>query len=387
VRTRFLLDPEVTFLNHGSFGACPREVIAAQREFQDRLEREPVRFFVREAPALLAAAREALGTVLGADPDDLAFVSNATSGVNTVLRSLTFAPGDELLRTDHGYNACNNVLAWVAERTGAREVVARLPFPVPSEEAVVEAVLACVTPRTRLALLDVVTSPTGLVLPFERLTAALEDRGITVLLDAAHAPGMVELDLGNSRASYVTGNCHKWLCAPKGAAFLWVRRELQERVRPLTISHGANAGHTGNARFRAEFDWTGTQDLSPVLAIPAALRFLEGALPGGLPAVMIRNRALAEEARGILCDALDVPPPSPLSMIGSLAAVPLPGEHPPLAQGSIDPLQERLFQEHRIEVPIVPFPAGRRLVRISAQLYNERADYLKLAGALRAARG
>lgn len=382
MRAHFLLDPEVTFLNHGSFGACPREVLEVQRRFQDQLEREPVRFFQHELPALLAEARAALAAVLGARADDLAFVANATAGVNTVLRSLSFGPGDELLRTDHGYNACNNALQFVADRAGARVNVARLPFPVASEQEVVDAVLAAVTPRTRLALIDHVTSPTGLVLPIERIAGELADRGVPALVDAAHAPGMVELDLSATRAAYVTGNCHKWLCTPKGAAFLWVRRELQGEVRPLVISHGANAGLQGPGRFRAEFDWTGTWDPSAQLAIPAAIRFLERALPGGLPAVRLRNHALALEARAILCDALGVPPPAPPAMIGALAAVVIPGEYPPLAQGQIDPLQRRLYEEHRIEVPIVPFPPGRRLVRVSAQLYNERGDYEKLARAI-----
>lgn len=378
---RFVLDPEITFLNHGSFGACPREVLEVQRGFQERLEREPVRFFVRELPPLLEQVRAAIGGVIGADPDDLALVTNATSGVNTVLRSLDFAPGDELLRTDHGYNACNNALAHAAARTGAVVKVARLPFPLSSAREVVESVLAAVTPRTRLLLIDHVTSPTGLVLPVEALVRELRGR-VHVLVDAAHAPGMVELDLREMGAAFVTGNCHKWLCAPKGAAFLHVRRDLQHLVRPLVISHGANAGLEGNARFRAEFDWTGTADLSALLAVPAAIRFLESALPGGLPAVRRRNRALALEARELLCDALQVSPPAPDGMIGSLAAIPLPGEHGELPYGALDPLQEALFERHCIEVPVVPFPAGRRLVRISAQLYNERGEYERLARAL-----
>ena len=257
---RWALDPGVLFLNHGSFGACPRAVLDHQAALRAQMEAEPVRFLARELDDRLDAARTALAGFLGADAADLAFVTNATGGVNAVLRSYAFAAGDELLTTDHTYNACRNALDFVAERTGARVVVVTLPFPVASPDAVVEAVLARATPRTRLALLDHVTSPTGLVLPIARLCAELGARGVPVLVDGAHAPGMVELDLDGLGAAYYSGNCHKWLCAHKGAAFLWVRRDLQPSVRPLTISHGANRSKPGRSRFRVEFDWTGTAD-------------------------------------------------------------------------------------------------------------------------------
>jgi len=235
------LDRDVVFLNHGSFGACPSAVLRQQAALRDELEAEPVRFLSREIDDRLAAARKALAAFVGADPDDLAFVVNATSGVNAVLRSRVFAANDELLVTDHAYNACRNTLNFVAERSGARVVVVTIPFPVGSPGEVVDAVLARVTPRTRLALLDHVTSPTGLILPVERLSAALRGRGVDVLIDGAHAPGMLPVNLSALGATYYSGNCHKWLCAPKGSAFLWTRRDRQLDVRPLTISHGANA--------------------------------------------------------------------------------------------------------------------------------------------------
>jgi isopenicillin-N epimerase len=377
------LDRNVVFLNHGSFGACPSEVLRHQAALRDEMEAEPVRFLSREIDDRLAAARRALAAFVGADPDDLAFTVNATSGVNAVLRSRVFSANDELLVTDHAYNACRNALNFVAERSGARVVVVAIPFPVRSPGDVVDAVLARVTPRTRLALLDHVTSPTGLILPVERLTAALRGRGVDVLIDGAHAPGMLPLDLTALGATYYSGNCHKWLCAPKGSAFLWTRRDRQLDVRPLTISHGANAVWPGHSRYRLEFDWTGTSDPTAWLAVPRAIEYLEGLLPGGWPALMARNHALAVEGRRLLCDALDMAPPCPDDMIGSLASLRLPDGDGEARWRRVDPLQRRLFEAWGIEVPVMSWPAPpRRLIRISAQLYNQREHYERLAQAL-----
>jgi isopenicillin-N epimerase len=379
------LDPGVTFLNHGSFGACPGAVLRHQAALRAEMEAEPVRFLARELPDRLAAARQALAAFVGADADDLAFVTNATSGVNAVLRSLPLSAGDELLVTDHAYTACRNALDFAAAGAGAHVVVASVPFPLSSPDAVVDAVVARVTPRTRLALLDHVTSPTGLVLPVERLVDELARRGVDVLVDGAHAPGMLPLDLRALGAAYYSGNCHKWLCAPKGAAFLWVRRDRQAAVRPLTISHGATARQAGRSRFRLEFDWTGTADPTAWLTVPACIEYLGSLVEGGWPALMARNRALALEARRLLCDATETRPPCPDALVGTLAAVPLPdGQATALAWRQPDPLQQRLLDGWGIEVPVIAWPAPpRRLVRVSAQLYNVRDHYVRLAEALR----
>ncbi len=387
-RRLWSLDPSVTFLNHGSFGACPHAVREAQQQWRDRMEGQPVRFFLRDLPALLDAARAGLAEFLGADPDDLAFVRNATTGVNTVLRSLALSAGDELLTTDHAYGACRNALDAVAARAGARVIVARVPFPIESAGQVVDALRAAATGNTRLVLIDHVTSPTGMILPVQTVVEEFRGRGVTTLVDGAHAPGMVPLHLRALGADYYTGNGHKWLCGPKGSGFLYVRRELQPNIRPLVISHGASDRRTDRSLFRHEFDWTGTDDPSAYLALTDSIRILGGLLPGGWPAVMARNRALALRGRAILCDALGAAPPCPESMIGTLAAVPLPdgSREAGLSAWSTDPLQDELLCRHRVEVPIVGWPAPpRRWVRISAQLYNTEEDYRRLADAPRLA--
>ena len=382
------LDPQVTFLNHGSFGSCPRAVLEFQRQLRDRLERQPVRFFVRDLEGLLDDARASLAAFVGADAEDLVFVSNATSGVNAVLRSMSFAPGEELLVTNHEYNACRNALNYVAERSGAKIVVAHVPFPVRSADEIVQCVLAAVTARTRLALLDHVTSQTGLLLPLARLVRALAERGVDTLVDGAHAPGMVPLNLRDIGAAYYTGNCHKWLCAPKGAGFLHVRRDRQPAIRPLVVSHGANTTRTDRSRFLIEFGWTGTTDPTAGLAVPNAIEFIGSLLPGGWPEVMRRNRELALAGRQHLCAALNLPPPCPAELIGSLASLPIPDSadsRPTNNPLYLDPLQDRLLEEHGIEVPVIPWPAPpKRLLRISAQLYNSLPQYERLAEALKA---
>jgi isopenicillin-N epimerase len=378
------LDPQITYLNHGAFGACPRVVLDEQSRLRAQLEREPVRFFVRELEPLLDDARSALAAFVGASADDLAFVSNATAGVNAVLRSLRFVPGDELLTTNHAYNACRNVLELAAAQTGARVVVAEVPFPLESADAIAEAVLARASARTRLALIDHVTSPTGIIFPAAAIVAALHGRGIDTLIDGAHAPGMLPLDLDAIGAAYYTGNCHKWLCAPKGVGFLYVRRDRQQAIRPTVISHGANSPRQDRSRFLVEFDWVGTVDPTPILALPKALELLGGLFVGGWPALRAHNHELVLTARRILCDALEVPAPCPDEMLGSLAALPLPDATvAPSGPLYTDPLQDALLAEHHIEVPVMLWPAPpRRLIRVSAQAYNQPSDYVRLAEAL-----
>ncbi len=382
MKHHWLLEPAITYLTHGTFGATPRVVLEKQSEFRAQMEREPVRFFVRELEPLLDEARRTLASFLGADSEGLAFVPNATAGVNAVLRSLDLDKLDELLVTNQEYNACRNALDYVAGIAGAKIVTVDIPFPIESADVVIDRVLEKVTDRTRLFLIDHVTSQTALIMPVERIVKELASRGIDTLIDGAHAPGSVPLDLRAIGAAYYTGNLHKWVCAPKGAAFLYVRENRRRGIRPIAISHGANSQRTDRSRFLIEFDWTGTYDPTAWLCVPSALAFMEQ--HGGWPEVMRRNHALVLLGRDLLCDALHIPPPAPDEMLGAMAAVPLPDGMPyPAAIIPADPLQDELLFEHSIEVPVIPWPEPpKRLLRISAQLYNELADYEKLAAAL-----
>lgn len=387
LRAAWTLDPQVVFLNHGSFGACPRAVQEEQSRLRAALEANPVEFFTRALEPRLDAARVEVAAFVGARPEDLVFVRNATDGVNAVLASAAIDPGAELLTTDHAYGACRNALEAVAARAGARVAVARVPFPLSGPRDIVEPVLAAVTHRTRLALLDHVTSPTGVVFPVAELASALAQRGVRVLIDGAHAPGMLPLDLealGAAGVDWYTGNLHKWVCAPKGAGLLWARRDRQADLHPTTVSHGRTSTRA-RPRLHEEFDWTGTDDPTPWLCAPVALRVMEELVPGGWPEIMARNRALALSARDRLALALAAPAPVPDELVGALAAVPLPPGRftGPRFANAVDPLQAALVERHRIEVPVPLWPEPpQRLLRVSAQLYVTAGDVERLVAAL-----
>lgn len=384
----FGLDPGLVFLNHGSFGACPAAILERQDELQARVERDAIRFFVEDLEPMLDAARLALGRFLNADPEGLVRVVNATAGVNTVMRSLRFNPGDELLTNSHEYNACNNVLRFVAAQSGARVVEVDIPWPVRGDRDVIDAILAGVTPRTRLVLLSHVTSATGLVFPVAEIVRELNARGIESLVDGAHSPGMLPVDINALNPTYYAGNCHKWMCAPKGTGFLWVRHDRRADMRPLIISHGANSKRTDRPRYRLEFDYCGTEDVTGFLLLPELIAYTDGLLPGGWPEIIFRNRELAIRGRAVLCRELASEPPAPEHMIASLAAVPIADRtdsHAAIPTRYHDALQDRLIQKWGIQVPINVFPLGscRRAVRIAAQVYNTMEQVEYLARALR----
>jgi isopenicillin-N epimerase len=326
-----------------------------------------------ELPPALRAAAARLAAFVGARADDLVFVENATAGCNTVLRSLRLAPGDEILVTDHGDTAVRKAAEYAAARAGARVVEAAVPFPLADPAQVVAAVAAWLGPRTRLAVLDHVTSPTAIVFPVRELVAVCRAAGAPVLIDGAHAPGMLSLDVPSLGADWYTGNCHKWLMAPKGSGFLWAAPERQAHTHPLVISHGFGQG------FTAAFDWIGTRDPTAWLAVPAAIDFHErlGAL-----ALRDRNAALAREQATLLAQTWNTERGAPDALTSSMAAVRLPLREPATAERAQE-LRKRLFADHRIEVPVTAF-AGALWARISAHAYNRPDDYARLSACFRA---
>tara|TARA_R110000850_G_scaffold42902_10_gene110047 strand:- start:2741 stop:3952 length:1212 start_codon:yes stop_codon:yes gene_type:complete len=390
---KWSLDPEIDYLNHGAFGACPIVVQLRQQELRDRMEREPFQFLTRVMQPLIDESREALGNLIGAAPENLALVGNATAGVNAVLRSrdVELGPKDEILVTNLGYNACNNAARYVAERTGSVVRLAEIPFPLSSSEEVVTAIEAAVTDQTRIAIVDHVTSGTGLKFPLEQIVPMLKQRGIEVIVDGAHAPGMVPLAIEALGADYYTGNCHKWLCAPKGAGFLYVAPEHQDKIAPLVISHGWNTPRQGRSRFSDVMDWPGTLDPTPWICVKEAIEFVDSLLPGGINALMQRNRELVLRGRNLLVEQLGVPVPAPDDMIGSLATIKLPDD--PSREARLDRtttpsptllIQEQLFRRYRIDVPFFSLPSHpERGFRISAQAYNDLSQYDRLGEALK----
>jgi isopenicillin-N epimerase len=375
VRANWILDPAVAFLNHGSFGATPRPVLDRQLALRTELEREPVSFLWRRLPDLAAEARSRVGGFLGADPDGVVFVTNATTGVNTVLASLVpyMGPGDRVIATDHAYPAVRNAVLAACARSGASLDEMTIAMPFPSDADILAAVDAALTGRARLMVIDHVSSSTAAIFPVARIVERCRSAGVPVLVDAAHAPGMLPVDVAAVGADYWTGNLHKWVCAPKGSAVLWVAPEHRDDVHPLVTSHGAGQG------YRAEFDWCGTFDPTPYLAVPAALGFMEGL---GWERVTAYNRALAMRGRDLVATALGTGRQVDDERTGSMSVVELPPGAASTFDGALA-IQERLFSEHRVEVPVTWW-RDRAFVRMSAQVYNAPADYERLAGAIRA---
>jgi len=367
VRHEWLLDPDFVSVNHGSFGATPRVVLAAQQDWQRQMEAQPGRFFSRILPAALRHAANRLGAFIGADGKDVAFVENATAGCNAVLRSLPLAANDEILVLTHGYGAVRNAVRYVAERAGARMTEASVLFPRPDADAIVRAVAAALTPRTRLAVIDHITSGSALVLPLQRIVAACHDAGVPVLVDGAHGPGQVTLDMRTLGADWYVGNCHKWLCAAKGCGFLWAAPERQAGLHPVTISHGFGGG------FLAEFDWTGTRDCSAWLSIGAAIDF--HARLGGA-ALRRRNVALAAEAAALLSRRLNTEPGATGALAGAMGLVRLPLGGTVTAQRSLRVREKLLDAGTDAPTHVID---GALWLRLSAHAYNEMADYERLA--------
>lgn len=384
LRDLFQLDAGITFLNHGSFGACPRTVLEAQQALQREMERNPVEFLARRSAVLLKEARRALGEVVGARAEDLVFVPNATHAVNTVARSLAFEPGDEILTTDHEYGACDNTWDFVCRRSGASVVRAEIPLPYRAGEFV-ERLMEKVTPRTRVVFLSHISSTTALVFPVAEVCGRARELGALSLVDGAHAPGQLPLDLETLGADFYTGNCHKWLCAPKGSAFLHVRPERQALLDAPVVSWGYSdsagggdtGGHAGFESYTGEtllerrLQWQGTRDLSAFLAVPAAIEFQR---THRWDEVRNRCHAMAAETLRRACDLSGIEAPCSDLDFAQMVCLPVPPQDP-------EALRRRLFEQHRIEVPVTTH-GDATFVRISVQGYNTAEDVDRLVQAL-----
>ncbi|WP_395687540.1 aminotransferase class V-fold PLP-dependent enzyme [Caenimonas koreensis] len=378
MRDQFLLDPALAFLNHGSFGACPREVFEAQQHWQLEMERNPVEFLGRRSAKLLFESRRALGAYLGADADHLIYIPNSTTGVNIVANSFALSAGDEVLTTDLEYGACDATWERVCAQRGAHYRHVEIPLPY-ERERVAPRLMAAVTPHTRMIYLSHITSTTALILPVADICKAARARGITTLIDGAHAPGQIELDLAAIGADFYVGNCHKWLCAPKGAGFLHARPEHHDMLDATVISWGYAAGtggHTGfeaylgRSAFERKLQWQGTRDIAAWLAVPAAIEFQAR---HDWPAVRARCHGLARHAHDALAHRHALAPIARDDDWAQMVAIPVPAQ-------DTEALRQRLFDESAIEVPVTSH-AGHVFVRISIQGYNTMEDVERLLAA------
>ena len=376
LKDHFLLDPDIVFLNHGSYGASPKPVFEAYQNWQLRLERQPVLFLGRELPALMRESRAVLGKYLNTDPDDLVYISNATHGINIVARSLALKPGEEILTTDHEYGACDYTWDFMCRKTGAKYIHQPISLPIHSREEIVERFWEGVTPRTKVIYLSHITSSTALRLPVENICRRAREHGILTVIDAAHAPGQIAVDLQALGADIVFGNCHKWMLAPKGSAFLYARREVQELVQPLVVSWGTHPTPdiaTGS-RFIDILQWTGTKDPTAALVVPTAIQFMQD---HDWEEVRRQCHALLRQGIERICDLTSRSPLYPLDsdFYSQMGIAPLP-------PSDLVALKSRLYDEFKIEVPLIEWQ-DQYFVRISIQGYNAQSDVDALVDALK----
>ena len=376
LKNDFLLDPEITFLNHGSFGACPKPVFDVYQEWQRELERRPVDFLGRRAIPLLAESREKLAEYLNCDADDLVYFPNPTTAINMVVRNLDLQPGDEILTTDHEYGAMDRTWRYYCTKAGARYLQHHVPLPVKTHAEFVENFWANVTPKTRVIFFSHITSPTALIFPAEEICRRAREAGILCIVDGAHAPGQIPLDISALNADIYTGACHKWMLAPKGAAFLYARREVQTWLDPLVISWGYDSepGFGSGKKFIDYHEWQGTRDLAAFLSVPAAIDYQRKQDWGQ---VRTRCRNLLGVAQAEIQSLTGLPPicPHPSAWQGQMAAIPLPDN----IDGVL--LQKHLYDKYHIEIPHTKW-CEQSFLRLSIQGYNTAEDVDMLVKAL-----
>ncbi len=370
----FLLDPDVIYLNHGSFGACPRPVFDEYQKWQMRLETEPVRFMREEVFAGLRQARIALGNFLHCSGDDLVLVPNPTTAINTVIRSLNLRPGDEILTTNHEYGALNRAWERFCTKTNTRLIQFKVELPVTTVEKFVDHFFTRVNPRTKVIFISQITSPTALIFPVHEICARARELGLMTIIDGAHVPGHIPLNIREMNPDIFTGACHKWLCTPKGCSFLYVRREIQSLIEPLVTSWGSEIRDPDESPFIAEHEWQGTRDMSSFLTVPAAIQFHDTYLTEG---VKEKCRRFTREARNRLLELVGTEPLSqgPEPWLGQVVSVEIPGNDP-------DKISQQLLSQFQIDVPVFSWE-NRSLLRVSIHRYNRQEHIDSLLTALK----
>jgi len=380
---RFPVQEGLTQLNNGSYGCCPEVVGAAQTELRRRLEADPVRFFKSDLEFYSDDTRRAIGKFVNVRGEDLVLVSNGTFGVATVLNNLELSAGDEILVTDHEYAATMNELGKICRATGALVVVAKIPFPAVSPEAVIESVVGAMTDRTKLVMVSHIASGSALVLPVKAIVAAANERGILSFVDGAHTPGQIALDIGDIDPTWYAASCHKWLATPKGTGFIYTSPTHQDGFKPMVLSCREHEQRDDRKAYLSDFDYVGTNDYTGNLVIPVAIEHMGAQLPGGWDELRQRNHDLVVHGAKLICDAIGIEQVVPESMIGTMVGIPLAGKCEP---GSLmgEGLWDRLYLNHGIQVPIWELPGVHdRVMRVSCQLFNTVEDFEKLAGAMK----
>lgn len=371
------LTADKVYLNHGSFGATPTAVLQAQSAYQLAMEAEAIVHFIDELPQLITTSKQALARYVHADANNIAFVPNTTTGINTILSGMPKQAGQHWLTTNHAYGACASAFKHYALLNGCAVNVANVPYPIQNEAQILQAIADAVTPQTTVALIDFITSATATIFPVAAIIKHLQSKNITVIIDAAHAPGMVDFSIENLAPDYLVANCHKWICSPKGSAFMYVAPQHQPHIYPLVISHYNDTAIGTAANWSNQHLWQGTKDYSAYLAVKDALDYLPTLVNGTWATVMAHNHHLVVQAANLIANTLGVALPTPVSMVGSICCIPMPnGAAPSHKFHSNTALKNTLFNKYNIEVMVTQFPAApTQWLRISAQLYNSMAQY------------
>ena len=372
LKHQFMLDPNVTFLNHGSFGACTKPIYEDLLKWQKIMEKEPVKFFEDTLYDALKASRRALGNYVGCSPDDLVYFPNPTTAINAVARSLKLKPGEEVLSTNHIYGALNRSWKYICAEKKARFIKVDIPFPIQSKEEFLDCFFNAVTDQTKVIFLSHITSMTAMKFPVEEVIQFSKEKKILTIIDGAHVPGHISLNIKKLDADIYTGSCHKWMCTPKGISFLYVRKEIQENVHPLVISWGWESENPGPSKFLDWHEWQGTRDMSAFLTVPSAVKFLE---EHNWLEVAKKCRGQVVHTRNQFLDLLNISSPCPDSWLGQMASIPLPID-------DVDIFKKELLETYQIQVPVFQWE-GNTYLRYSIQAYNSKSDLEKLLYAVK----